>query len=319
MKVVPVLRRRLILVLPTVLLLGLAGCGSESTTGASAFNTDAKDGLSAVSITGDVGSAPEVTWKTPMTASSTDTTTVVAGTGPKVAQGEQVLAQVWIGNGFSQQKAYSTFDGGPAQLIAADDKTSPAIAEALKDVTVGSRVAVTASATDAFGDGGNPTLGIGNEDAVLFVIDVVSEVRSEPAGTRHPAPGWMPAIQFTKGDPSGFDFTGSPKPAGQFRKAVLLEGDGAPVQKGQSVVADYLGQVYDGDMAFDENFTKTPTAFGLDGVIQGWAKSLVGVPVGSRIVLQVPPALGYGKTGNPQAKIEGTDTLFFVIDVLAAG
>jgi peptidylprolyl isomerase len=36
------------------------------------------------------------------------------------------------------------------------------------------------------------------------------------------------------------------------------------------------------------------------------------------VVLSIPPELGYGEAGNEQAGIKGTDTLVFVIDVLAA-
>jgi peptidylprolyl isomerase len=40
--------------------------------------------------------------------------------------------------------------------------------------------------------------------------------------------------------------------------------------------------------------------------------------VGSRVMLVVPPADGYGKAGNTQAGIKPTDTLVFVVDVLGA-
>ena len=42
------------------------------------------------------------------------------------------------------------------------------------------------------------------------------------------------------------------------------------------------------------------------------------MPVGSRVLIAVPPDQGYGEAGNPDAGIKGTDTLYFVIDVLAA-
>lgn len=42
------------------------------------------------------------------------------------------------------------------------------------------------------------------------------------------------------------------------------------------------------------------------------------MPVGSRVVLVIPPDLGYGPEGNPGAGIKGTDTLYFVVDVLGA-
>ena len=46
--------------------------------------------------------------------------------------------------------------------------------------------------------------------------------------------------------------------------------------------------------------------------------ALVGQKVGSRVLVVVPPAEGYGKDGNQQAGIKGTDTLVFVVDILAA-
>ena len=42
------------------------------------------------------------------------------------------------------------------------------------------------------------------------------------------------------------------------------------------------------------------------------------MPIGSRVLITIPPALGYGKDGNTQGGIKGTDTLVFVVDVLGA-
>jgi peptidylprolyl isomerase len=57
---------------------------------------------------------------------------------------------------------------------------------------------------------------------------------------------------------------------------------------------------------------------GAGQVIKGWDTGLVGQPVGSRVLLVIPPAEGYGKTGASTAGINGTDTLVFVVDILAA-
>ena len=51
-------------------------------------------------------------------------------------------------------------------------------------------------------------------------------------------------------------------------------------------------------------------------VIQGWYDAIIGAPVGSRLVLEIPPAKGYGKKGQ-EPSIKGDDILYFVIDVLA--
>ena len=53
-------------------------------------------------------------------------------------------------------------------------------------------------------------------------------------------------------------------------------------------------------------------------MISGWDKTLVGQKVGSRLILAIPPEEGYGKKGQPTAGIKGTDTLYFVVDILGA-
>ena len=56
---------------------------------------------------------------------------------------------------------------------------------------------------------------------------------------------------------------------------------------------------------------------GSSQVIAGWARGLAGERVGSRVLLVIPPGLGYGKAGNPPT-VRGTDTLVYVVDILAA-
>ena len=61
------------------------------------------------------------------------------------------------------------------------------------------------------------------------------------------------------------------------------------------------------------------TTIGEGQVITGWDTGLVGQTVGSRVLLVIPPADGYGTTGAlAPAGIKGTDTLVFVVDILAA-
>ena len=101
----------------------------------------------------------------------------------------------------------------------------------------------------------------------------------------------------------------------------LIEGEGEPVQAGDSVTFDYLGQVYGTETIFDESYTTAPRTFtvGEGSLIKAWDEGLVGVEAGSRVMIIAPPEYGYGENGNPQAKIKGTDTLVFVVDVLGVG
>jgi peptidylprolyl isomerase len=310
-----VLRRLPLVLIPALLTLGLTACGDDGPA-----NNDGRERLDAVSISGDVGTEPTVEWKGRMSAGKIESETVVEGDGAELEDGDSVLAQLWIGNGFTQEKAFSTYEEKRAELITVDDQLAPFLA-AVRGATIGSRIAVTSSAEDAFGEAGNAQLGIGNKDSVLVIIDLVSGIEDGPSGDRHSAPGWMPPIKFAKGKPAGFTFEGAPAPTDQLRKAVLLKGKGAKIEKGQTIAVRYVGQTFGGKKPFDQNFDAPgPTSFGIGTgqVIKAWDQALVGATIGTRMVIEVPPALGYGEQGNEQAGIKGTDTLVFLIDVLGA-
>jgi FKBP-type peptidyl-prolyl cis-trans isomerase len=76
------------------------------------------------------------------------------------------------------------------------------------------------------------------------------------------------------------------------------------------------GKVFDSSYA-SGNLLSLPV--GVGQLVPGFDKGIVGQTVGSRVLLVLPPADGYGKAGNPQAGIKGTDTIVFVVDILAAG
>jgi peptidylprolyl isomerase len=104
-------------------------------------------------------------------------------------------------------------------------------------------------------------------------------------------------------------------------RRILTNGTGAPITKGQRVTMDYLGINGTDSKEFDTSFGKPDrTTFTLqdDRVIKGMVTGLIGVPVGSRVLIAVPPKDGYGTTGAPDAGIGPTDTLLFVVDVKSA-
>jgi peptidylprolyl isomerase len=105
---------------------------------------------------------------------------------------------------------------------------------------------------------------------------------------------------------------------------VLAGGSGAAVAAGQTIVVNYLGQTWepkDGKAnVFDNSYDKkAPVNFliGKQQVIPGWDKSLVGQKAGSRVLLTVPPAEGYGTAKTADNPLSG-QTLLFVVDVLGS-
>jgi len=322
--VLPVRRLALLTALFACSGLFLTACGDEKSSGDPLQDGKSYDRLDAVTISGDVGSAPEVKWKGTMDAGKIETETLTEGDGDVVDDGDSVLAQIWIGNGFYKKQAFSTYEEKKAEILTVGDQAAEYLA-GIKGQKVGTRLAVTASAKEAFGEAGYSALGIANKDTVLVIVDLVSKVAAGPdeSGTENPAPDWMPKPNFRDGVIKGFDFTGTPEPTADLRRVQLIQGTGPRVKKGQTIAVRYLGQAFGGDKPFDENFgdgTGEPTTFsiGTGAVIKGWDQGLDGVPVGSRVVLEIPPDLGYGAEGSPDSGIPANATLVFMIDILAA-
>lgn len=114
------------------------------------------------------------------------------------------------------------------------------------------------------------------------------------------------------------DFVDSVRPDGLVVE-ILEPGDGAPVVAGQSITVHYTGWLWDG-AKFDSSWDRgEPISFVIarGSLIDGWVDGLVGQPVGSKVLLVVPPEAGYGARGT--GPIPGGATLVFAVDVIAAG
>ena len=80
----------------------------------------------------------------------------------------------------------------------------------------------------------------------------------------------------------------------------VAPGTGTPVVAGDSIAVQYTGWLANGAM-FDtsrDNGVPYPFRLGRGRVIAGWDEGLAGMRVGGRRRLVIPPALGYGATGN---------------------
>lgn len=303
-------------VLPAVLclsVLGLTACGDDGE----------QKNTGSVEVSGAFGKEPTVTYDGELNRTKTETTVLVEGTGPEVEAGDKAFVDYYIGSSFSGEDSLNTWakDAG-TQFVTFNEEGMPlkAFRDAVIGHKVGSRVQVVATPKDAFNGQGSSANSIGNGDTVVFVIDIVSVPLEAPEGTAKKAPATAPKVVEKDGVPTGFDFRRSAAPTDKVQVFTLVQGTGPRVEKGQTIVADYLGQVYGSRKVFDTSYAKDPASFPLKnpgGVIKGWVQGLPGVKVGSRVVLVIPSELGYGKKGSPP-KIKGGDDLVFVIDLLGA-
>jgi peptidylprolyl isomerase len=98
----------------------------------------------------------------------------------------------------------------------------------------------------------------------------------------------------------------------------LVVGDGPEATPGSLVSAHYVGVTHDGGEQFDASWDRGDTfRFGLGQgqVITGWDEGVVGMKVGGRRRLVIPPGKAYGRQGAGGV-IGPDETLVFVVDLL---
>jgi FKBP-type peptidyl-prolyl cis-trans isomerase len=96
----------------------------------------------------------------------------------------------------------------------------------------------------------------------------------------------------------------------------LKEGTGPAAQKNDFVRVHYTGRLRDGTK-FDSSYDhpdKEPFGFllGAGKVIKGWDQGIVGMKVGGKRKLTIPPDLAYGAEGRPPAIPPHSDLIFEV-------
>tara|TARA_B100001173_G_scaffold250071_1_gene220790 strand:- start:96 stop:824 length:729 start_codon:yes stop_codon:yes gene_type:complete len=102
-----------------------------------------------------------------------------------------------------------------------------------------------------------------------------------------------------------------------------IEGDGVEILNHSKIKVHYIGTLEDGTK-FDSSYDRgEPFSFqiGLRQVIEGWETGIIGMKVGGKRTLIIPPELGYGERGAGEL-IPPNSTLIFdieIIDVLPPG
>ena len=296
----------------------LAGCGSDNSSSSAGSSSSGGLGPDGVHVSGAVGTSATVKFDGKITDSSSTTKVLSTGDGAKLGVGDSAVIHTVLADGSTQKTVENTYTEKRPALVTVTSQTPQLFRDALVGKTVGSRVLVYAPASQVFNGTPDPSSGIGSNDVLAVVVDIVDQPLTGPDGSTHQPPAWAPKIQTDSKGVSGLDFAGTPKPDGRLHVAVLRKGTGATVKKGQLLGVKYFGAVYKGKKPFDQNFDGAPVGFpiGVQQVVPGWDKTLVGQKVGSEVVLQIPPEDGYGK--KAQQNIPANSTLYFVVDILSA-
>jgi peptidylprolyl isomerase len=108
----------------------------------------------------------------------------------------------------------------------------------------------------------------------------------------------------------------------QLKVEDLVEGDGAAAKNGDKLSVQYVGVLYDNNKEFDSSWSRgsepLEVTLGSGQVISGWEQGLLGMKVGGRRKLTIPPDQAYGAQGQPPT-IPANATLVFEIDLKKIG
>jgi peptidylprolyl isomerase len=304
------------LFVPLIATAALAGCGSSSAPLPSPNGS--------VTATGGFGQSPTVKIPAKAAGGNLYIKTEVQGSGTPLVSTDAFLGNyvVYIWSGTTHKLALSTYTATPQVLSG---HLLPGLQTALDGKKMGSRVLAVLPPKYGYGTAGNSQVGVTGADTLVFVVDMIrAYTGTASASGTHLSDGGagLPTVTAKAASAPTIKIPSS-KPPGSLVVKTLIKGSGPPVAKGQEVVTQYVGVNWRTKSVFDSSWTRgAPFGFQIGAspaqIIAGWDKGLIGVPVGSRVLLVIPPKDGYGSAGQAQAGITGTDTLVFVVDVLDA-
>lgn len=283
----------------------------------------------AVDVSGDFGTKPTIKVDFPTDVAETERSVAIAGDGDQVAV-EGAVANVYFtlysGATGEELSATSYDEAGIAALPVDAEQFLVGIVKTIQCSTVGSRVVGVIPPDESFADeSARLELGVEADDDIVFVADVVSvDAPADPAlpradGEDQPAEDGFPTVKL---DDDGRPTITIPStdPPSELAVAVLKQGDGATVKENSDVTVHYVGMNWTTGEIFDESWARgAPSTFNTGQVVPGFKAALEGQKVGSQIIAVLPPSEGYGEAGNEGAKISGTDTIVFVVDILGIG
>lgn len=301
--------RRAVLPALFLLLSVTAACGGS----------DLPDGLK---VSGDLAKQPTVTIPGSSPGGDLAVTTLHQGKGPKIADGDLVVAD-YVGyrwHGKDHRLIASTYDSGhPAAFPYGRLVTG--LNKAFAGQRPGSRVLAVIPPAQGYGANGYPQLQVGGSDSLVFVLDVRGAYHNTAAAHGDPQPQNDPRLpRVTTGGTPDLKIPATAPPAG-LQVRTIIKGDGSPVQARKLVVFHDVAKIWRNGKIFEssrERGRPDSVIAGAGQMLAGWDRAVVGQPVGSRVLVVMPPKFAYGAKGHSASGIMPGDTLAFVIDILAA-
>ncbi|MFI2752315.1 FKBP-type peptidyl-prolyl cis-trans isomerase [Cellulomonas sp. P22] len=255
-----------------------------------------------VVVSGDTGQAPTVTYRTPLSVSETVDEEIWPGTGDELVEGQPVLIDFWLEDATDATLVKESYTSSPTPRLL----TAEALGKDLYDLLLGQHVGarlLQISPAPGSGAANYPT---------VTVIDVLNtRADGEPLPPRE----GLPVVTLDENGAPSITASADAPPS-ELVTQPLLRGTGQQVAEGDTVTVQYSGFSWSTGESFDSTWVSggMPVFFPLDRV-PAWS-ALVEQPVGSQVMLVVPPSYSLGATDSEEL---AGQTIVFVIDILATG
>ena len=332
---------RALVVVPLAAALALAGCAPAEGELAQSADTEVApeptsslaegecqpggDAVASLQVSTDLEAPPEIEFDGALSPEVTERQVIVEGSGEAIKPDDRVtLAYAYFNGETGEKIGHIGYEDEAPDMIPVDPATPylQGLVSTLLCSQVGSRVAGVIPAAEAFGEAGAPEFGLGEGESIIFIADILDIQPPPPppleqlVGDQKPSPEGYPEVTITAGQPEVTLPDGDVPTS--YGVATVIDGEGAMVYDGATVVVNYHGVNWNTGETFDSSFERgQPATFPTSGVIPGFRDGLVGQSVGSRVLITIPPALGYGPQGGTgDGRIGPEDTIFFVVDIL---
>ncbi len=324
------LTRRLSLTASAVLLSAiLAACGGAPETSPSpspnvsvSATSDASATPASVPVSANVdsiivggaeGVVPEVSIPAPYAVDSTHSKVVREGVsdGPAAAA-DSVIEAHYVGfNGRTGEQFGSSWDQGTPAMLALPQMVE-GFTIGMTGAKPGQRVLIAMPGSQGYD--GVPTRpeSVQDGDTLVFVVDVVAVSVKDAVGAAE-APQLPVTLGEAEGKPTVTIDTASTPPA-ELVAVPVIKGAQRAVGADDYVLVKYRMYSWKTGELIDDKFA-APVAGQINQTLEGFKQGIVGQPIGSRVVLVVPPKVGYEKPSqNPP--VEAGDTVVYVVDIL---
>jgi peptidylprolyl isomerase len=256
--------------------------------------------------------APTLVFSPPLGVSGPAVRVIEEGDGEVIAEGDSVSFDYVMVAGDTGEQEFSTYERGTPQVISLIPGTmSETFAEGLIGRRVGAKLIF--GTVDTSGNVSSDYL------VTMFMAVTIREahaILSRAEGDPVEPVQGLPTVNLDEDGRPSIDIPDTPPPA-ELVTQPTIEGTGAKVAEGDTVVLNLAGWVWDGGELFDSTWDSggaRPMDLAIGSTLPGLIYGLAGQRVGSQVLLVIPPNLALGD--NPSGVIPAGASLVYVVDIL---